>query len=87
MVSLSSMFVLSEYWSSEVGQYSSGKLRVRGVQIRGVLSKLLNLLEAVSPRGGREQTFWAKVDTLTIDLAKGQSVAVGSFLRLLHCAL
>jgi len=42
MVSLSSMFVLSKYWSSEVGQYRSGKLRVRRVQIRGVLIKLLN---------------------------------------------
>ena len=37
MVTLSSMFVLSEYWSSEVGQHSFGKLRVRGVQIRSVL--------------------------------------------------
>ena len=42
MVTLSSMFVLSEYWSSEVGQHSFGKLRVRGVQIRNVLSMVLD---------------------------------------------
>jgi len=42
MVTLSSMFVLSEYWSSEVGQHSFGKLRVRGVQIRYVLSMVLD---------------------------------------------
>jgi hypothetical protein len=37
MVSMASMFVLSEYWSSERDGHSSGKLRVRGVQIRSVL--------------------------------------------------
>jgi len=42
MVTLASKSVLSEYWSSKVGQYSYGKLRVRGVQIRGDLSKVLN---------------------------------------------
>jgi len=42
MVTLSSKSVLSEYWSSKVGQHSYGKLRVRGVQIRGDLSKVLN---------------------------------------------
>jgi hypothetical protein len=42
MVSLASMFVLGEYWSCERGEHSSGKLRVRGVQIRSVLSKVSN---------------------------------------------
>ncbi len=43
MVTLATMFVLSEYLTSENGQHSVGKLRVRGVQIvaRG-LSKVLN---------------------------------------------
>eukprot|EP00985_Skeletonema_marinoi_P028205 scaffold24297_cov89-Skeletonema_marinoi.AAC.2 len=41
MVTLASESVLSEYWSSKVGQYSYGKLRVRGVQIRGDLSKIV----------------------------------------------
>ena len=42
MVSLPTMFVLSEYSTSENGQHSVGKLRVRGVQIRRGLSKVLN---------------------------------------------
>ena len=42
MVTLSTMFVLIEYWSSENGQDIYGKLRVRGVQIRAVLSYVLN---------------------------------------------
>ena len=40
MVTLASMFVLSEYWSYEGGEHSFGKLRVRGVQIHGVPGKL-----------------------------------------------
>ena len=42
MVTLSTIFVLSEYWSSENGQHIYGKLRVRGVQIRVVLSDVLS---------------------------------------------
>ena len=42
MVTLPTMFVLIEYWSSENGQDIYGKLRVRGVQIRAVLSFVLN---------------------------------------------
>ena len=42
MVSLTTMFVLSEYLTSEYVQHSSGKLRVRGVQIRGLLGNVLN---------------------------------------------
>ena len=42
MVSLARMLVLSEYSASENGQHSVGKLRVRGVQIRRDLSKVLN---------------------------------------------
>ena len=34
MVSLPTMSVLIDYWSSENGQYIYGKVRVRGVQIR-----------------------------------------------------
>ena len=41
MVTLSTIFVLSDYWSSENGQHSYGELRVRGVQIRSVPSNLL----------------------------------------------
>ena len=41
-ISLATMFVLSEYLTSENGQHSVGKLRVRGVQIRRELSKVLN---------------------------------------------
>eukprot|EP00984_Skeletonema_dohrnii_P022484 scaffold11603_cov72-Skeletonema_dohrnii-CCMP3373.AAC.1 len=39
MVTLPSKSVLSEYWSSKVGQHSYGKLRVRGAQIHSVLRK------------------------------------------------
>ena len=42
MVTLPTMFVLSEYWSSENGQHIYGKLRVRGVQIRVVLNDVLS---------------------------------------------
>ena len=41
-ISLATMFVLSEYLTSETGQHSVGKLRVRGVQIRRELGKVLN---------------------------------------------
>jgi hypothetical protein len=42
MVSLASKYVLSEYWSSGSVEHSSGKLRVRGVQIQGVPGKVSN---------------------------------------------
>ena len=42
MVTLTTMFVLSEYLTPENVQHSSGKLRVRGVQIRGLLGNVLN---------------------------------------------
>ena len=45
MVTLASMFVLSEYLASENVQHSFGKLRVRGVQIRGVPGNVLNRCE------------------------------------------
>jgi hypothetical protein len=38
MVTLPSMFVLSKYLASENVQHIFGKLRVRGVQIRGSLA-------------------------------------------------
>ena len=41
MVSLPTMSVLIDYWSSENGQYIYGKVRVRGVQIRCGPSNLL----------------------------------------------
>ena len=42
MVTLATVFVLSEYLTAESGQHSVGKLRMRGVQIRRGLSKVLN---------------------------------------------
>jgi len=45
MVSLASKSVLSEYWSSGSGEHTSGKLRVRGVRIRGVPGKVSNHCE------------------------------------------
>jgi hypothetical protein len=45
MVSLTSKSVLSEYWGCERGVHSSGKLRVRGVRIRGVPGKVSNHCE------------------------------------------
>eukprot|EP00984_Skeletonema_dohrnii_P011941 scaffold4795_cov95-Skeletonema_dohrnii-CCMP3373.AAC.2 len=42
MVTLPGKSVLSEYYCSEVGLYSCGKLRVRGVQIRCVPGKVSN---------------------------------------------
>eukprot|EP00984_Skeletonema_dohrnii_P024354 scaffold13464_cov70-Skeletonema_dohrnii-CCMP3373.AAC.1 len=53
MVSLSSMFVLSEYWTSEVGLHSSGKLRARGVQICEDLRKIVTDLNSAQ----REEHF------------------------------
>jgi hypothetical protein len=46
MVSLASKSVLSEYWCCERGEHSSGKLRVRGVRIRGVPGKVVILRAA-----------------------------------------
>ena len=46
MVTLASMFVLSEYLTSKDGQHSSGKLRgVRGLQIRIVPEQFSNHCE------------------------------------------
>ena len=45
MVTLASMFVLSEYLTSKDGQHSSGKLRVRGLQIRIVPEQFPNHCE------------------------------------------
>ena len=45
MVTLASMFVLSEYLTSKDGQHSSGKLRVRRLQIRIVPEQFLNHCE------------------------------------------
>ncbi len=45
MVTLASMFVLSEYLTSKDGQHASGKLRVRGLQIRIVPEQFSNHCE------------------------------------------
>jgi len=53
MVSLPSKFVLGEYWSCESGEHSSG-IRVRGVQIRSVLTLtwLTQSLSVFGPQPG-----------------------------------